>query len=297
MGTDAATLAAQAWAVARRPRWTTADLHALRTLVRDFPIGACVSFVSNGVGLWPGDWRRTAAQDPDGLRAGDELETVGYGATRGFPEMLLVRRVRDGAGRTRMLFPTDINAQAFRVTVAESRTALARWTDDGSHVPSHSNRGLPRARRQDAGCEGEFDRFQRNTATGARASYGCRVSATRRDLAVGSRLVPSSASMTRWAPADARLTARACISQGGQRRSTGVHLPPPGPQTDRVALPARHWRPQQQLALLGNSHVETRRKPPQATHQTTDDEQGAQTQVALAGWSQRGNNGHREGAP
>lgn len=129
----------------RRPRWTEADLRALRDLVRAFPVATRVAFGSYGVVTWPRDWRAAMALVPEGLRAGDELKTVGYGAARGFPEMLLVRRVRDGVRH--MVFPSDLDATAPDRWARQERQADdERWADDGGR-PGHVGSLLEQGRR------------------------------------------------------------------------------------------------------------------------------------------------------
>jgi hypothetical protein len=51
-------------------------------------------------------WRRWAAANAWGLRAGEPLAVVGCGAPRGIPEALLVRRVADGQGA--LVFPPEL---------------------------------------------------------------------------------------------------------------------------------------------------------------------------------------------
>jgi hypothetical protein len=89
-----------------RAEWAERDRCALLALVRAYPVGAAVRFGAHLPVLSPRRWRQRAAASPWGLRAGDPLEVVGYGATQGFPEALLVRRVADGQGA--LVFPPEL---------------------------------------------------------------------------------------------------------------------------------------------------------------------------------------------
>ena len=89
-----------------RAEWAERDRGALLALVRAYPVGAAVRFGAHLPVLSSRWWRRRAAASPGGLRAGDPLEVVGYGATQGFPEALLVRRVADGQGA--LVFPPEL---------------------------------------------------------------------------------------------------------------------------------------------------------------------------------------------
>jgi hypothetical protein len=83
------------------------ELEALR---RAFPVGQRVIFRTYHPAIWPRDWRRRAEREPWGLRRGDVLQVVGYGAARGFPEALIVRRPRDGAEA--LVFPPELTGSA-----------------------------------------------------------------------------------------------------------------------------------------------------------------------------------------
>jgi hypothetical protein len=89
-----------------RAEWAERDRCALLALVRAYPVGAAVRFGAHLPVLSPRRWRQRAAASPWGLRAGDPLEVVGYGATQGFPEALLVRRVADG--QDALVFPPEL---------------------------------------------------------------------------------------------------------------------------------------------------------------------------------------------
>ena len=90
----------------RRAEWDERDRRALRALERAYPVGAAVRFGAHLPVLTPRWWRQRAAAAPWGLRAGDPLEVVGHGATLGFPEALLVRRVADG--QDALVFPAEL---------------------------------------------------------------------------------------------------------------------------------------------------------------------------------------------
>jgi hypothetical protein len=89
-----------------RAEWAERDRRALLALVRAYPVGAAVRFRAHLPVLTSRRWRQRAAASPWGLRAGDLLEVVGYGATQGVPEALLVRRVADGQGT--LVFPPEL---------------------------------------------------------------------------------------------------------------------------------------------------------------------------------------------
>jgi hypothetical protein len=90
----------------RRAEWDERDRRALLALERAYPVGAAVRFGAHLPVLTPRWWRQLAAASPGALRAGDPLEVVGYGATQGVPEALLVRRVADGLGV--LVFPAEL---------------------------------------------------------------------------------------------------------------------------------------------------------------------------------------------
>ena len=89
-----------------RAGWAEQDRRALLALVRAYPVGAAVRFRAHLPVLSPRWWRQLAATSPWGLRAGDPLEVVGYGAAQGVPEALLVRRSADGQGA--LVFPPEL---------------------------------------------------------------------------------------------------------------------------------------------------------------------------------------------
>ncbi|MBI3972134.1 MAG: hypothetical protein HY332_12655 [Chloroflexi bacterium] len=78
----------------------------VQRLMQAYPLGSRQQFVSYHPAIWPSDWRRAAERAPWGLRRGDVVEVTGYGASRGFPEALLVRRVGDGTDA--MIFPAEL---------------------------------------------------------------------------------------------------------------------------------------------------------------------------------------------
>ncbi|MBI3970917.1 MAG: hypothetical protein HY332_06475 [Chloroflexi bacterium] len=83
----------------------------LVALVDTYPIGAVVQFRTYDPTIRPRDWRRVAERTTWGLRRGDRLDVVGYGATSGFPEALTVRRMTDGAdGPAILVFPDELTA-------------------------------------------------------------------------------------------------------------------------------------------------------------------------------------------
>jgi len=96
----------QARASDRRDDRNELDRLALSALMRAYPVGAGVRFEGHLPVLSPRWWRKLAATAPWGLRAGDALEVVGYGATVGVPEALLVRRVTDG--QQALVFPPEL---------------------------------------------------------------------------------------------------------------------------------------------------------------------------------------------
>jgi hypothetical protein len=96
----------QARASDRRDDRNELDRLALSALMRAYPVGAGVRFEGHLPVLSPRWWRKLAATAPWGLRAGDALEVVGYGATVGVPEALLVRRVTDG--QQTLVFPPEL---------------------------------------------------------------------------------------------------------------------------------------------------------------------------------------------
>jgi hypothetical protein len=89
-----------------RDEWDERDRRALLALVRAYPVGAAVRFRAHLPVLSSRWWRQRAAASPWGLHPGEVLEVVGYGATQGFPEALLVRRVADGQGA--LVFPPEL---------------------------------------------------------------------------------------------------------------------------------------------------------------------------------------------
>jgi len=78
----------------------------LEALVRAFPIGRRASFRTYHPAIRPRDWRRRAEREPWGLRRGDTVEVIGYGASRGVPEALIVRRPSDGVEA--LVFPAEL---------------------------------------------------------------------------------------------------------------------------------------------------------------------------------------------
>jgi hypothetical protein len=90
----------------RRDDQNERDRLALSALMRAYPVGAGVCFEGHLPVISPGWWRKLAASAPWGLRAGDALEVVGYGATVGVPEALLVRRATDG--QQTLVFPPEL---------------------------------------------------------------------------------------------------------------------------------------------------------------------------------------------
>jgi hypothetical protein len=106
VGDGAAPVAPRAPGADARGRWDEQDRRALLALVRAYPVGAAVRFRAHLPVLSSRWWRRQAAASRWGLRAGDPLEVVGYGATQGVPEALLVRRVADGRGA--LVFPPEL---------------------------------------------------------------------------------------------------------------------------------------------------------------------------------------------
>ena len=88
------------------PAHAAADAQALLELVEAYPVGTAVRFRSYDPTIRPRDWRRQAEREPWGLRAEDGLEVSGYGATRGFPDALLVTRASDGA--TTLVHPPEL---------------------------------------------------------------------------------------------------------------------------------------------------------------------------------------------
>jgi hypothetical protein len=86
--------------------WDERDRRALLALVRAYPVGAAVRFEGHLPVLSSRWWRTLAATAPWGLRAGDALAVVGYGASQGVPEALLVRRVTDG--QQALVFPPEL---------------------------------------------------------------------------------------------------------------------------------------------------------------------------------------------
>ena len=90
----------------RRDDRNELDRLALSALMRAYPVGAGVRFEGHLPVISPRWWRKLAANAPWGLRAGDALEVVGYGATVGVPEALLVRRVTDG--QQALVFPSEL---------------------------------------------------------------------------------------------------------------------------------------------------------------------------------------------
>jgi hypothetical protein len=83
-----------------------ADTQALLALVNAYPVGAAVHFRGYDPTIRPRDWRRLAEQAVWGLRREDALEVTGYGASRGFPDALLVTRASDGA--TVLVHPPEL---------------------------------------------------------------------------------------------------------------------------------------------------------------------------------------------
>jgi hypothetical protein len=90
----------------RRDDQNELDRLALSALMRVYPVGAGVRFGGHLPVLSSRWWRKLAATAPWGLRAGDALAVVGYGATVGVPEALLVRRVTDG--QQALVFPPEL---------------------------------------------------------------------------------------------------------------------------------------------------------------------------------------------
>lgn len=107
-----------------------------------FPVGSRQRFRTYHPAIWPRDWRRAAERAAWGLRPDDLLEVTGYGATWGFPEALLLRRVRDGT--TAMIFPVELapgtgdipvvglaSGAAATADVRQHLRATQQWEDDG----------------------------------------------------------------------------------------------------------------------------------------------------------------------
>jgi|GEM_PF-6380060 len=122
--------------------WIASDPDVQR-LMHEFPIGTRVIFRGYHPTIWPRSWRRMAERAPWGLRPGDRLQVEGYGASYGFPEALLCRRLSD-AVRAMVFFPEVIRAEerpaAQEVSpagsgTAETKPALAGAGQEGAERP------------------------------------------------------------------------------------------------------------------------------------------------------------------
>lgn len=112
----------------------------LLALVEAYPLGSVVTFHTYHAAIWPRGWREVAQSAPWGLRHGDQLEVVNYGATRGFPEALVVLRVGDGVSA--LVFPSELaSATATRVKLAEITEAIGTMESErASHLDIASPR-------------------------------------------------------------------------------------------------------------------------------------------------------------